>query len=282
MVRVSGQFLNPFDVAIDEGGNVVVADFVRDDIQRFGPDGTHLQTIGTKGMVDGQLWDTGRIAVDAAGDILNADYGNDRLQAFTPEGQFSWSVGREAGDPVRLAKPGDVAIDGEGFIYVTEADRLTVLTRDRQVASTWDLPDGGAAEEWLPIAVADDGTVYLSAEYRGVIYKLRSVGRASWTFDQAAALETPTADGSGPPTAPSPAVASPAAAGSGSAVTAAGLRVGRPFAVPFTADQPEGSVRELARPAGWCRAGSHASGKHRIHPGSGAGLRAHERLRGRV
>jgi DNA-binding beta-propeller fold protein YncE len=232
-----GQFLNPFDLAIRDDGTLYVADFVRDDIQRFDIDGAYLETLATQGMDDGQLNDTGGIAIDADGALYNADFGNDRLQSWAPDGSFRWSIGRDEEDAVRFLQPGDVAVDSKGFTYVTEGERMTVLTPELALASTWDLPTSPKDEEWLPIAIADDGTVFLSSEYNGVIYKLRN-SEAERQIPVASPVAT---------AAPTPATA---AAASASPVIADGLVVGAPFAVPFTADQPDGWIVNWTAPPG--------------------------------
>ena len=235
-----GRFLSPFDVAVDSDGSILVVDDVRGDIQRFDPDGDYQGTIGSPGTADGQMNDTSAIAIGSDGAVYNADYANDRLQSFGSDGTFRWSVGRSPGDAVALTLPGDVGVDSDGYIYVTEGGRLIVLTPERALASVWELPEGAKVEEWLPIAVADDGTVYLSAEFNGLIYKLRNVKGEQTSVPAASPIAVSTA--SEPPTS---------VASSPAPMVPAGLVVGPPFAVPFSADQPAGwKVTWLDPPGG--------------------------------
>ena len=90
-------------MAVGPDGSVYVVDDLRDDIQRFTPDGVWLQTIGRHGPADGEMDNTSGIDVDPAGRLLNADSGNARIQAWDDEGTFLWSRG---GRPSRGCSPG--------------------------------------------------------------------------------------------------------------------------------------------------------------------------------
>jgi len=50
-----GQFNLPFGVAVDASGNVYVADYYNNRIQKFASDGTYVTQWGTYGGGDGQL-----------------------------------------------------------------------------------------------------------------------------------------------------------------------------------------------------------------------------------
>ena len=51
----NGQFNRPYDVAVDNLGNVYVADTYNDRIQKFTSDGTFLASWGTYGTGNGQF-----------------------------------------------------------------------------------------------------------------------------------------------------------------------------------------------------------------------------------
>lgn len=130
----TAQFNGPIGVAVDQAGNIFVADSYNDRIRRIGTDG-QVSTVaggGTPGYVDGDrntaLFDTpSGIVVATDGSIIVADTGNDRLRKITPEGNVSTLAISDLSSPIGLAQTHD------GYLYVTERDRSRVV----QVA-----PDG--------------------------------------------------------------------------------------------------------------------------------------------
>ena len=170
-----GQFLAPFDLSAGPDGSVYVVDSSRSDIQRFDGQGVYLETIDHAGPGDPPLTTNGGLAVDLDGNVFNVDYDLGLLRSWSLDGSYRWSSGDSAGASAQLELPGDVATDADGNIYVTEPDGITVFAPDGSLVSTWDVPATDKEEEWLPIAIGADGSVYLSARYENVIHKLRTV-----------------------------------------------------------------------------------------------------------
>ena len=85
--RGDGQFNLPWDIRIDGKGDVYVADWRNDRIQKFAPDGRFLMKFGSSGNGDGEFSRPSGVAVDKEGLIYVANWGNDRLQVFTAEGR---------------------------------------------------------------------------------------------------------------------------------------------------------------------------------------------------
>ena len=76
------------------------------------------------------------------------------------------SVPRSARSAPALASsayPSDLAIDGTGNLYVAEPTRVQVFDPDLRLASVWQAPAGAQQypEDWLALAAADDGTMYV-------------------------------------------------------------------------------------------------------------------------
>lgn len=80
----SGWFAVVTGVAVGPGGNVFVADFYNNRVQKFAPDGTFLTSFGEAGHGQGQF--DHAIAVDVASDgtVYVADFGNNRVQKWRP------------------------------------------------------------------------------------------------------------------------------------------------------------------------------------------------------
>lgn len=231
-----GQFLAMTDIAVGSDGTVYVLDELRDDIQRFSPDGEWLLTIGRHGSADGELNGTYGLSVSEAGDVLNADIGNGRVQAWDADGSVLWS---RSG----IEYPFDVDTDRDGNLYVadlTGVDLFDVSGRTSHIQ-----PDGWDGVGYL--AVADDGTVYVSNPPMGRIERLR-IAYQDDEADQAVA-DTAGRELGGHTIAPPEGADDLPEPARGDADS---IRVGTSFSRPFTAKLPStSSGYPTADQAGW-------------------------------
>jgi DNA-binding beta-propeller fold protein YncE len=76
----------PWGVTLDSQGNVFVADWRNDRVQKFTPEGGFLASYGESGQGDGQFNRPSSVAVDSDGYIYVADRGNERVQVLRPDG----------------------------------------------------------------------------------------------------------------------------------------------------------------------------------------------------
>ena len=81
----NGWFATVTSIAIGPKGNIFVADFYNDRIQKFMPDGTFLTSFGKSG--DGKAELRYPIAITVAGDgtVFVADFGNNRITKWSPK-----------------------------------------------------------------------------------------------------------------------------------------------------------------------------------------------------
>ena len=84
-----GQFNMPFGIETDQDGNVYVADWRNDRIQKFTADGKFLMQFGATGDGPGQFNRPTDVAVDNEGSIYVADWNNERMQIFHPDGSYA-------------------------------------------------------------------------------------------------------------------------------------------------------------------------------------------------
>ncbi len=172
-----GQFIDPIGVAVGPDGRVYVIDDERDVVQVFDADGQFLFLFGGKGSEPGQLRDTGFIDIDTDGTVYIADYGNNRISKYTAEGEFISDWGQKGDDPYGFYNPHGIDVGPDGRVYLADFRNahIKVFDRDGQHLATW---GGGAEADGVRIsgpvgvAVADDGSVYVSDYFGDRISKL--------------------------------------------------------------------------------------------------------------
>lgn len=87
----------PWGIATDQAGQVYIADWRNDRIQKFDAQGTPLASWGTTGQRDGEFHRPSGVAVDRDGYIYVADWGNKRVQVLGPDGSWQATLRGEAG-----------------------------------------------------------------------------------------------------------------------------------------------------------------------------------------
>jgi sugar lactone lactonase YvrE len=127
------RFDQPSGVAVDNAGNVYVADTFNHTIRRVTPTGA-VTTLA--GLVDhsGSANGTGivarfngpsGVAVDNAGNVYVADRFNHTIRKMTPSGMVTTLAGL-AGNPIVFRLPCGVAVDSTGFVYVADTGNYTI------------------------------------------------------------------------------------------------------------------------------------------------------------
>ena len=142
------QFNSPSGVAVDQNGNVYVADSGNSTIRKITPAGDVTTLAGSpslSGSADG-LGRTARfssprgLVVDGSGNIYVADSGNSTIRTVTSAGvvtTLAGSVGKTGGadgmgNAATFYYPSGIGLDGNGDLYVADTSNCTL----RKVTST--------------------------------------------------------------------------------------------------------------------------------------------------
>ena len=131
---------SPHGVAINQRGEVIVAEWDEHCVSVFSHSGMKLRTFGSRGSGLGQFDHLCGVTVDGEGCILVADCGNHRIQKFTPEGQFLTAVGAKGKGPLQFDYPKDVAFNAANKkVYVLDHNnrRVQVLNSDLTFSGTF-------------------------------------------------------------------------------------------------------------------------------------------------
>ena len=150
-----GQFDSPAGIAVDQTGNVLVADTNNSRIEKFSPTGTFLTILGTKGSGQGQFRAPNGIAVDSADSIYVADAVIHRVQKLAPDGTF---IAELKGPEPGFYGPRRIAIGPDNSIYVVDQghNRIAKLSAEGQVLTVWGSAGKGDGQFNDPTSVAVD------------------------------------------------------------------------------------------------------------------------------
>ena len=162
-----GQF-NPTGIAIDNGVNILVADFNNHRIHQLSSTGKHLRTVGTQGSGPLQfLYPRGITVHPHTGKVYVTDCGNHRIQVLNSDLTYSSSFGRSGSNNGEFNLPFDISTDREGNVYVADHNnhRIQVFTVDGVYLRQFGKKGKGEGELNKPVSIAiDSGNVVYVGE----------------------------------------------------------------------------------------------------------------------
>ncbi|HXI92776.1 MAG TPA: NHL repeat-containing protein [Blastocatellia bacterium] len=196
---LQAQFNTPSGIAIDNGGNIIIADTSNNRIRKLSSDGTKVSTIagsGVAGFKDGRTGEAQfdgpiGIAVDKHGNVFVADAYNDSIRKITEDGAVTtlagtglpgFSDGQATG--AAFDTPCGVAVDKDGNVFVADTGNHAVrkITAQGEVTTiaggSGAGPQGGEVRFNRPvgIGVTHDGFLFISDEASGKIVRIAPDG----------------------------------------------------------------------------------------------------------
>jgi DNA-binding beta-propeller fold protein YncE len=197
----------PSGVAVDKDGNLYVLDSANARVQKFGPDGRYLATIGRKGQGPGEVIMPDAIGFDRDGNLVVADSGQSRIHVIigggkdvrsivVNEGLISGIRPLPAGDFVGKASNFAAPRAGQPAKAVTEMRLFRRIGPDGKIAGSFgrltDLGDtmttstGNAVE----FDVDAQGALLVSFNNQNRIDKYAPDGTLVWRADRPLAYGT--------------------------------------------------------------------------------------------
>jgi sugar lactone lactonase YvrE len=208
-------FNQPFGVAVDQSGNVYVADTANSTIRKISPTGDVVTLAGFAGVTgssDG-TGDVARfrtpagIAVDSAGTIYVSDTGNNTIRTISPSGTVRTLAGAAGipggsdgfGTAARFNRPYHIAINSMAGIYVADGanDAIRQVSAGGAVstiagsagvpgsadgpanAARFNLPKGIAIDSSGALGIADTGNNEVRKVSNGTVSTLAGTNRSS-------------------------------------------------------------------------------------------------------
>ena len=151
----------PWGVAINQRGEVVVTESDGHRVSVFSPSGEKLRTFGSRGFGQGQFESPRGVTVDGKSNIFVADSGNHCIQKFTPEGQFLTAAGARGKGLLQFVYPGDIVFNATNKkVYVTDINnhRVQVLNSDLTFSSSFGRYGSSKEQFDHPCGIACDGS----------------------------------------------------------------------------------------------------------------------------
>lgn len=161
---------HPYGVDVDTDGHLYGLTY-EGRVTVFNPAGDVLH----RWYAAGQRTGFGGIAVDQDGFVYVSSPSQNSLRKFTSEGELVQDFTQVGDRPI--SGPMGVSVNAAGQVAVTENNRpgVTVLSAEGDAEYTWGTRGEGDGQFYAPngIVLDDDGTLYVTDEYRQVVQQFR-------------------------------------------------------------------------------------------------------------
>ena len=194
-------FYMPSAIAVDGAGDLYILDTGNHRIQKFGPDGKFLASLGRQGQGPGEFYYPSWLAVDDKGFLWVSDPNNQRIQVLTPDGKDhkTLKVLQQGSGPVFLGRAGELVEGAPRMRLMMNPDEKKPESLPKLV-KVLDLAGKAVREFGEPVdfknelvnsaandvilTVDGDGQVYLVFPAQNRIEKYAADGRLLWRADR--------------------------------------------------------------------------------------------------
>ena len=160
-----GEFREPGGLALDSSGNIYVADFTNNRVQKLKPDGTFLSEL--KGPDPG-FFGPRDIFIGPDNSILVLDQGNARIVRFDSNGKVAAVWGSRGQEDGQFSEASSVAVDGKNSrVYVADPrnKRIEIFDTNGKFIAKWPVEQWQATGWYFQALVIDSqaGRLYASS-----------------------------------------------------------------------------------------------------------------------
>lgn len=203
-------FTQPSGIAVDQSGNVYVADSGNNRIRKITPAGV-VSTFAVSSGPGGTFSFPRGVAVDATGNVLVADTNNSRIRKVTPAGVISNYAGAGAGyqdgtlATAKFWQPSGIAFDASGVMYVADRGnyRIRKILTNGMVETLAGSGARGSANGYgtaasfgspVALSVSPEGDIFVADAANHQIRKITPGGYTSLFSGRATCLDGPAKD----------------------------------------------------------------------------------------
>ncbi len=189
-----GQFAEPHFVAVNQVGEIFIADTFNARIQKFSPDGKFINAWGRVGGQPGEYLQHGYLAsidVDNLGFVYVREFDGGRIQKYTEDGEYIATFSKRGTGQGELDEGyGLSVIDGKIFCADTFESRIQVFSLDGEFIEVWDPGEGNSGSHFnhpVDIARTSTGDLIVSDWKNDRVLKLSNKGEflKTWGRSQA-------------------------------------------------------------------------------------------------
>ena len=155
-VKTIGGLNRPWGLAVNQRGEITVAEYSGYCISIFSPSGEKIRSLDS---AQGQFDEPCGVAVDGDGNILVVDKSNHRIQKFTENGEFLTAVGQYGSKQLEFLHPVGVAVNYRNRkVYICDKinNRIQILNANLTFSSSFG--SRGSGQFNFPYDVALDST----------------------------------------------------------------------------------------------------------------------------
>ena len=165
VIKTINDLRKPRSVALNQAGEIIVAELDAGIVSIFSPTGDKLRTLDTRGTAVGEMKKPRGVAVDGDDNILVVDAVNHRLLKFSRGGDLMAAVGSHGNGPGQLNDPYGVCVNSvNGKVYVVDrlAHCVHIFNSDLTFSTKFGSEGSGNGQFKYPWDVASDrsGCVY--------------------------------------------------------------------------------------------------------------------------
>jgi sugar lactone lactonase YvrE len=176
-----GEFNRPSDIAVDQTGNIFIADTQNHRIQKLSPTGEYLGQWGSVGSGEGEFNTPLHISIANSGNIYVSDWGNYRVQVFSESFNFIeefYLFGAEEEPHFRSPRGMDFDAKGNLFVAVSGIGRVQKYSPTHDFITQLGIPPYAQGQFNIPMDIAIDsvGNVYVADTYNRRIQKFNPYG----------------------------------------------------------------------------------------------------------
>jgi sugar lactone lactonase YvrE len=194
-----GHLNHPAAVAVDDSGNVYVADTGDNRVVELNGSGSFVRAFTQAGYGSGSqsvMNGPKGVAVDAAGDVYVADTGNNQVEELTAGAALVQTWTRNGDSSLQnpgMNKPQAVALDSSGTLWVADTgNNLVEAIRPASGSETyWTTVGAGQFSKPAAVAVDSAGAVYIANLGTAQIEKASANGVLLFTYGMSSQSGTP-------------------------------------------------------------------------------------------